>query len=594
MCVGPTRSKDPIYLTDLNRCGPEAALSRVGKRSCWRLIDYEAEDFRGVFLRAGPETAAAEVRYPLEVRGWHDVYIGLYNTPFRPFRGQRVWTRLDDDAAFSLVFLPAPAMESGQAVRDVYWKTADLTGQGIRFKQLCREQVPAGETGRSTSENVWIAYVKLVPLEPEEVEALQADRKRTGRKRLVATQDVGTGIVVDSEPGTVRDLLESYRDTDFGSIYWEAGAGDLCAYFTEIGRMCTTRHLQIDDYSLFEYRRLVENWTEYVEKGIDPFRIAVDHAHELGMEFHASYRFAEGMGPFHFSPPFEEMNQGGFYENHPELRAVRRDGSRAPRISLSYPETRRYLVSLFREMANYPVDGICPLFNRRPPYVEYEEPLVKSFQEKYGQNPRQLEEKDPRWLSHRAGVMTEFVRDLRRMLDQVAAEQGRPKKLSVWVFGRRDENLYWGLDVERWIGEGLVDTVVPYTSAEDLYSWELAWEDPDDVRYWLDLTRGTRCRVTFNIMPRHLSAEQYRRKARQLYALGVESLVFWDTAKVWGPEFDAHSAYFWGYGTSLPDLRRLGHVEELEAWAEAGEPPVRMSGSRLKKIGDWEMTFIAE
>ena len=594
MSKGPERSSAPVYVTDMDRCQPQSRLSRKGKLSRWRLIDYEAEDFSGVFLRAGPETAAGEVTYPLQVQGWHDVYIGLFNTPFRPFRGQRVWAKLKEDSAYSLIFLPAPGMEGGQVVEDVYWKTTDLTGQSVSFKQLCREKVPSGETGRSTCENVWIAYIKLVPLGEEEIRREKADEERMDRKRLVATQDVGTGIVVDSEPGTVRDLLENYRGTDFGSIYWEAAAGDLCSYFTQIGRMWIPNHVKVDDYPLFEYRRRLENWTEYDQKGIDPFQIAVDYAHELGMEFHAAYRFAEGMGPFHFSPPFEEVNEGGYYQEHPELRAVRRDGSQAPRISLSFPETRRYLVSLFREMASYPVDGICPLFNRRPPYVEYEAPLVESFRKEYGEDPRELDEKDPRWLSHRAEVVSDFMRDLKQMLGEVSREQGQTKKLTAWVFGRQEENLYWGLDVERWIREGLVDTIVPYTSAEGLYSWELAWEEPSDVKYWLDLTRGTSCQLVLNIMPRHLTPEQYRRKAHQLYGLGVESLVFWDTAKVWGPEFDAHSAYFWGHGTSLSDLRRLGHEEELKAWVNAGEPVLKRTTSRLKKVGDWEMTFIVE
>ena len=594
MPIDPVRASAPIYLADLDRCQPSSAVGRKGTLFSWRLIDYEADGFNGVSLRAGAETAAAEAAYPLQVEGWHDIYFGLFNTAWRPYLGQRIWIRLDTDPAFSLLYLPPPEVDPGQVAQDVFWKTADLSGRRISFKQLCREQVPRGETSRSTCENAWIIYIKLVPLTEEEVGALETDRMRTDTRCLVATQDGGTGMLPDSDPDSVRDLVEGYRNTDFGRIYWEAACGDLCNYYTKLGRIETTEHIELDDYPLFEYRRKVENWTEYAQQGTDPLQIAVDHAHKLGMEFYASYRFAEGMGPFHFSPPFEEVNQGGFLERHPELRATRRDGSPTPRISLSYPEARQYLVSLFREMANYPVDGICPLFNRRPPYVEYEPPLLESFQQEYGQDPRQLDEKDPRWLRHRAQLMTDFIRDLRKMLDEVAREQGRSKKLSVWVFGSQDENLYWGLDVETWIKESLIDTVVPYTSAEGLYSWELAWEDPSDVEYWLSLTRDTKCQLSLDIMPRHLTPEQYHRKAHQLFSLGVESLTFWDSAKIWGPEFDVHSSFHHGYGTELQYLKRLGHREELKAWVEAGEPRLSPSTTQLKKMGDWEMTFITE
>ena len=148
--------------------------------------------------------------------------------------------------------------------------------------------------------------------------------------------------------------------------------------------------------------------------------------------------------------------------------------------------------------------------------------------------------------------------------------------------------------METWINERLIDTVVPYTSAEGLYSWELAWENPSDVEYWLSLTRNTQCQLSLDIMPRHLTPEQYHRKAYQLYNLGVESLTFWDSAKIWGPEFDVHSSFHHGYGTELQYLKRLGHTEDLEAWVEAGEPPIALSTTQLKKVGDWEMTFITE
>ena len=594
MPIDPKRTSAPIYLTDLDRCQPSSAISRKGALGSWRLIDYEAEGFTGVSLRAGDETAAAEATYPLQVEGWHDIYFGLFNTAWRPYLGQRIWTRLDRDPAFSLLYLPVPEVDPGQVAQDVFWKTADLSGRQISFKQLCREKVPGGETSRSTCENAWIIYIKLVPLTGDEVATLEEDRKRTDTRRLVATQDGGTGAIPDSDPGSIRDLIEGYRNTDFGRIYWEAACGDLCNYYSRIGRLETPEHLRLEDYPLFEYRRKVENWTDYARKGVDPLQIATDHAHQVGMEFYASYRFAEGMGPFHFSPPFEEVNIGGFFERHPELKATRRDRTTAPRISLSFPEAREFLVSLFREMAQYPVDGICPLFNRRPPYVEYEPPIVEGFREEYGEDPHQLDEKDPRWLTYRARIMTGFIRDIKQMLDEVAEEQGQSKKLAVWVFGNQEENLYWGLDVEAWIKEGLIDTVVPYTSAEGLYSWELAWEKPADVEYWLSLTRDTQCQLSPNIMPRHLTPEQYHRKAHQLYSLGVQSLTFWDSAKIWGPEFDVRSSFHHGYGTEFQYLKRLGHPEELQEWVDAGELELTLETTQLKKMGDWEMTWITE
>ena len=586
--MGPARRNLPLYLADLNRCLPSSALSREGRLFGWRMIDYETENFEGVMLRAGPETAAAAVEYPLELRGWHDVYLGLFNTAWRPYLDQRLWVKLAEDPAFSCLFLQAPSVDKGQVVQDLFWRTADLTGQNLSFKQVATELIPAGHPCRSTCDTVWVAYIKLVPLDADEVEALQSDREQTGTRRLFATQDWGSGFAWDAGEGAIRDMLEAYRHTDFSRIYWEGAAGDLCSYFSRVARTWTPGFAQMEDYPVPAYRRIVENFTEYEQRGIDPFRVAIDYSHELGLEFHASYRFCEGMGPFHFSPPFDQINRGGFYDRHPELRAVRRDGSRAPRISLSYPETREFLISLFLEMAEYPVDGISILFNRRPPYVEYEPPLVEGFREEYGQDPRKIDEKDPRWLRYRASVLTDFMRELRERLQRQARSQGRsrPAALSAWVFGSEEENLFYAMDVPGWIREGLIDGIVPYTSAPGLYSWELAWEKAEDIEYWLSLTRGTECELALNIMPRALSPEQYRRKSHQLLRAGVPYLAFWDSSKTWAVDKIGEG--------SFQHLRRLGHTEELAAWIRAGEPSLVHASTPLTKVGEWEMTFIAE
>jgi hypothetical protein len=585
-------------LTDLDRCQPASSLSREGKLSTWRLFDYETEEFRGVSLRAGPETAALPATYPLQVRGWHDVYVGFFNTAWRPFHSQRLWIKLSDDAAYSLLHVPKPTIDHGQVVQELFWKTADLTDRQITFEQISFETAPT-QHGHSSSEEVWIFYFKLVPLSPDEEQELQADRRRTDTRRLIATQDVGTGMLVDASPGHVSNLLESYRHTDFRRIDWEGAVGDLCSYFTKVGRMWTPEHVPIEDFPLPEYRLMVKNWSEYLKSGVDPFRIAVDHAHNVGIEFHAAYRFAEGMGPFHFSPPFDEINRGGFYEKHPELRAVRRDGTIAPRISMTFPEARRFVVALFGEMAQYPIDGVSALFNRRPPFAEYEPPLVESFLKEFGKDPRKMDENEPAWLQHRCSVMTSFLRELRAELDRIAEATRRSNRLAIstWVFGKRAENLLYGLDVETWIREGLVDTVIPYTSAENLFSFQAAWENPEDVAYWVSLTRGTACQLALNIMPRNLSPELYREKAHTLFEAGVGQLAFWDSAKVWGIEHDAHSAFYspdLSPGTNLPSLARLGHLEELKAWIVAGKPSVVLPAKRLKNIGDWEMTFVVE
>ena len=73
-------SAAPIYVTDLERCQSADRLSPDGGIRRWQTISYEAEGFSGVMLKAGPETHAPEIRYPLSVTGWHAISIGIHPT----------------------------------------------------------------------------------------------------------------------------------------------------------------------------------------------------------------------------------------------------------------------------------------------------------------------------------------------------------------------------------------------------------------------------------------------------------------------------------------------------------------------------------
>ena len=66
----------------------------------------------------------------------------------------------------------------------------------------------------------------------------------------------------------------------------------------------------------------------------------------------------------------------------------------------------------------------------------------------------------------------------------------------------------------------------------------------------------------------------------------MKSLAFWDSAKVWSiDKID---------GGALRALVRLGHQDELLSWTQAGKSNLDSPTTPLRKVGDWEMTFIAE
>jgi len=314
-------------------------------------------------------------------------------------------------------------------------------------------------------------------------------------------------------------------------------------------------------------RLAAETWREWKRKGIDPIRVALEYSHDVGLEFHATYRPAG----FHYPVPEDEWTTGGLYDKHPEWRGRDKQGRPTPRFSYAYQGVRQAVLGFIKELLAYPVDGICIAYNRRPPLVEYEPPVLEVFTRKTGLDATKLDDRDPRWLKSRAEVLTAFMRELRSLA-------GR-KTVTAIVMGSEAENLLFAMDLEAWIAEGLVDTIVPYTSAAKLNSAAASWENPADLDYFVRITRGTRCELAPNIMPRAMPPENYLRRASDIYDLGVDRLFFCDTDS----RLD--------FGPSWSTLRRLGHKAEAKQWTNAGARPLDRPGRKLLKLGDWDLTY---
>jgi hypothetical protein len=560
---------DPVYVLDLSVCRPASALSRTPRRGRWRLLDYESDRGKGVMLVAGQNTRAPEVTLPLNRKGWYAIWFGLRSQ----YGESRIEARLKSDSTFSLIThhdligqrierrdmeLRSTSFTSGPRIDDLFWKYAELTGEEVVLRQVSVENV---------SQNVWLAYVKLVPLGDEQVRESEPGRAGKTTRRLFAHNDAFgyTSWLRPTTEAEIRRELEPYRDTDFSRIYWEAGMGDRMYYPTRIGLAATDDW--IEDPFRTRDRLSAESYREFRKRGIDPFRVAADYAHRIGLEFHAAYRVAG----FHFPPPEEEWNSGGLYDQHPEWRGRDRQGRRTPRLSYAYPGVRRFVLSLLREIAAYPIDGLCLLYNRRPPLVEYEPPVVESFRKMYGKDPRRIDDRDPQWLAHRAEILTGFMREVRQAFPKL--------EITAVVMGTPEENLYNAMDLEGWVRQDLVDTLIPYSSGPTLNSNLDSFTDPAQAEWFLRVTRGSRCKLALNLMPRQITPEEYRRRAHGLYQAGVEHLFFWDCYQ----RCD--------FSPSWTALRRLGHREELAEWVRSGSPKIERPGSRLTRLGDWDLAY---
>ncbi len=579
----PYGSGQPTYVSDLNNCVPSSAMSKKWQKKKWKLLEFETEQTKGTMLVSGQNTTPPEVKYSFKQKGWYAIYIALYS--YRYY--SRVQVKLKSDPVFSILTQRDEVWrrqyEEGRGIYfsikidELFWKYADLTDEEMTFRTVTVQTVPEDENSVGNVNNaVWVPYVKLIPLSEKEVEDLKNDQKQKESRRLIATNDVFTPMCWGrwTTEEDIRREVEPLRKTDLFRLEWEAGWGDVTLYPSKIGRYFTL-DWQENPYSQV-HRLYMEGHNELRRKNIDPLRVATDAAHDAGLEFYAAYRTAG----FRFPPPEDEWNAGGFFDQHPEFRTRDKEGRETPRLSYAYPEVRQFIISLLTEMTtNYPIDGISLYYCRRPPLFDYELPLVEGFLAEYGEDPRKLKDEDPRWLSYRSRYLTTFMRDLKKSLNGAATKQGRKKPIGITavVPGTERENRYFGMDLGTWVKEGLIDTLVGWGG---LHFDRMTFIKPDEANYFVNMTKTSRCKLALNIMPRVMTPDEYMQRASSFYNSGVDYLYFWDTYQ----RAD--------YSPAWTAIRRLGHREEIEAWAKAGSSKMAQQKTiKFLKAGNWDYRY---
>ena len=434
--------------------------------------------------------------------------------------------RLEDDPCF--VHFRRELPDRGN-LEEMFWKVAELKGQDFVIAQQLE-----GFCGNGS-----LAYIRLVPLSEAEVREWQADCAESSHKRLIATNDA-FGVFFRNRITTVegiKEQVEPYRNTDFKMIWWEIVSG-MFGGWRDAGKLYADG---VEDYPRPGDFFMAESLRILRSRGINPLQIAIDHAHEIGIECHVSQRSEM----FQTGPPFEECFTTDFYRDHPEWHLRDMDGTEVTGMSYAFAEVRSYLVGLLEQATALGADGAAIIYPRSAPFILYEDPFLSAFRERYGEDPRNLDEEDARTLGLRAEFMTSYMREIRAAMDRVGEKMGRRLALSAISFANESENRLAGLDLETWIREGLLDhlSAYPYGRAKTVMDIE--------TDFFRRITQGSNCMFYPNVMPRHMRAGEYRKMAKFYYEEGADGLLFWDT-------YQRHDA-----SSQWETIRRLGHVDDL-------------------------------
>ncbi len=388
------------WISDLTQCVPDSAISESSSGNNWRCIEYESGVVKGVLLSANP--GAPELKLRLAVNGWHAIYVGLWSR-------DALRLKLTSDSCFTRL-LPEFEGRAGETICDGFFKFENLSGQDLIISADSRGPFGGNPTWSS------IAYVRCEPLTKSQLRTIKEDCE----KNLIATND-GECVTHCKSEDDIKEFIEPFRDSDFGDIYWGI-VGEFATHPTTIG---------IERYRKFDPD---SGGSELARKGINAMKVAMDHAHSIGVGFHVYQR----MGAFGSVPPikgndgfYDELFTGKFYQDHPEWRCVDKEGRAMFRMSYAYAGVREFSIAILSEMANYGVDGLNLQFKRGAPFVMYEDPLVDDFRSETGLDARNLDEWDESWLRYRYWPLTEYVKSLREELDSIGNRIGKKIQLSV-------------------------------------------------------------------------------------------------------------------------------------------------------------------
>ena len=225
--------------------------------------------------------------------------------------------------------------------------------------------------------------------------------------------------------------------------------------------------------------RRYQTIAELTAQCTDTLRLACDEGHRGGALVLAGMRMSDAHHGTEWKPTSDQELFGKIVMDHPEWCNTWPDGRRDATLSYAVPEVRAHRLAILRELAtNYDIDGI------ELDWMRWCRHFPAGKQREY------------------LSVMTDFVQQVRNMLDEVA----RIKGVDRMVLGHRvaptmDENLNIGCELPTWMKQGCAD----YVSPMDFLLTDLNIRTDE----YVEAAKGTGCVVYPTIEPKYSIRRMY-------------------------------------------------------------------------------------
>lgn len=262
---------------------------------------------------------------------------------------------------------------------------------------------------------------------------------RSENPPVICTDD-GWILSAIQPPLTIEDLREkmvsAYEGTP-AALWWSIGDHEVYHFETKVGQIAGQPPADEPGVE----RTIAENIRHLMATCGGPLSALIALCREAGVQFFPRVRMNS-----HYDVEPSLPGYGKFRREHREL-LIGRPGEDLPvgsteygiRTGLNYvfPEVRRYMANIICELfERFDVEGVEMDFMRHPAFFRTEQ----AYQNRY--------------------LITDLLRHVRDRMKKVSTARNRAIELAVRVPPTLADSARIGLDVARWMAEGLVDVVV--------------------------------------------------------------------------------------------------------------------------------------
>lgn len=323
-----------------------------------------------------------------------------------------------------------------------------------------------------------------------------------------------------------KKMIDTYEGSPVDAVCWCVGDHEVYYYETEIGERIGEGYKQFDDENDYWAQK---NLNHLIETTGGPLTEISRQFREAGMDFFPSVRMNS-----HYDIAYDSPTYGRFRREHRQCLIGRPDEcipipsiEHAIRTGLDYrfPVVREHMLAIACELfERFDVDGIELDYMRHPGFFRTEEACANRY------------------------LMTDFIRSVRARMDKVAECRGRPLDLLVRVPPTFDDCARLGLDVRRWIGQGLVDIVAAGGGF-------IPFEMP--IKQFVEASEGTKCQIygSFEALRWAVDEPVLRAMATRFWDAGVGGLYLFNY-------FNTPSQWKRRVLGELVDRRKLAHSDK--------------------------------